>query len=220
MHFGSDGKLYVGVGDNANGAQAQNLALPFGKLLRFNEDGTIPTDNPFFATQSGLGRAVWAYGLRNPFTFAVQPGTGTDPHQRRRRGHLGRDQRRRGRRQLRLAGSKGRLTSAAGVTAPLFTYHAQRSPTRSARARAASSAASRSSAAPSTRRAVRFPTATATSTTSPTSSASSSAASTSPTATPRMRSPASRLSRSTCWSGIDGAVYVLTRGGVTRISAP
>jgi glucose/arabinose dehydrogenase len=76
MHFGSDGKLYVGVGDNANGAQAQNLALPFGKLLRFNDDGSIPADNPFFATQSGLGRAVWAYGLRNPFTFAVQPGTG------------------------------------------------------------------------------------------------------------------------------------------------
>jgi glucose/arabinose dehydrogenase len=76
MHFGSDGKLYVGVGDNANGAQAQNLALPFGKLLRFNDDGTIPNDNPFFAGQSGLGRAVWAYGLRNPYTFAVQPGTG------------------------------------------------------------------------------------------------------------------------------------------------
>ena len=76
MHFGSDGKLYVGVGENANGAQAQNLALPFGKLLRFNEDGTIPSDNPFFATQTGLGRAVWAYGLRNPFTFAIQPGTG------------------------------------------------------------------------------------------------------------------------------------------------
>jgi glucose/arabinose dehydrogenase len=77
MHFGSDGKLYVGVGDNANGAQAQNLALPFGKLLRFNDDGTIPGDNPFAASQSGLGRAVWAYGLRNPYTFAVQPGTGT-----------------------------------------------------------------------------------------------------------------------------------------------
>jgi glucose/arabinose dehydrogenase len=77
MHFGADGKLYVGVGDNANGAQAQNLALPFGKLLRFNDDGTIPADNPFAVSQSGLGRAVWAYGLRNPYTFAVQPGTGT-----------------------------------------------------------------------------------------------------------------------------------------------
>ena len=76
MHFGSDGKLYVGVGENADAALAQNLASPFGKLLRFNEDGTIPTDNPYYATQSGLARAVWASGLRNPFTFAVQPGTG------------------------------------------------------------------------------------------------------------------------------------------------
>ena len=77
MHFGSDGKLYVGVGDNGDSAAAQDLSNPFGKLLRFNDDGTIPTDNPFYDTQTGLARAVWAYGLRNPFTFAVQPGTGT-----------------------------------------------------------------------------------------------------------------------------------------------
>jgi glucose/arabinose dehydrogenase len=76
IHFGADGKLYAGVGDNADGAKAQNLADPFGKLLRFNEDGSIPTDNPFYGSQTGVARAVWAYGLRNPFTFAVQPGTG------------------------------------------------------------------------------------------------------------------------------------------------
>ena len=76
IHFGADGKLYVSVGDNAAGANSQNLATPLGKLLRFNDDGTIPSDNPFFATQSGLARAIWAYGLRNPFTFAVQPVTG------------------------------------------------------------------------------------------------------------------------------------------------
>jgi len=76
MHFGADGKLYVGVGENGNSAQAQDLSNPFGKLLRFNDDGTIPADNPFFATQSGIARAIWAYGLRNPFTFAVQQGTG------------------------------------------------------------------------------------------------------------------------------------------------
>jgi len=76
MHFGADGKLYVSVGENANGANSQDLTTPLGKLLRFNDDGSIPSDNPFFATQSGLARAIWAYGLRNPFTFAVQPGTG------------------------------------------------------------------------------------------------------------------------------------------------
>ena len=41
-----------------------------------NSNGTIPTDNPFYATASGNNRAIWALGLRNPFTFAVQPGTG------------------------------------------------------------------------------------------------------------------------------------------------
>ena len=76
MHFGPDGKLYVGVGENANPPLAQDLSSPFGKLLRFNADGTIPNDNPFFATQSGIARAVWAYGLRNPYTFAFQPGSG------------------------------------------------------------------------------------------------------------------------------------------------
>ena len=57
-------------------ARSQNLTSPFGKLLRFNEDGTIPADNPFFNTQQGQARAIWAFGLRNPFTFAVQPVTG------------------------------------------------------------------------------------------------------------------------------------------------
>ena len=76
MHFGMDGKLYVGVGENATPSKAQDLTDPFGKLLRFNDDGTIPSDNPFFGSQTGLARAVWAYGLRNPFTFAVQPVTG------------------------------------------------------------------------------------------------------------------------------------------------
>lgn len=76
LHFGTDGKLYVGVGENAVPARSQDLTSPFGKLLRFNEDGSIPVDNPFFNTQQGLARAIWAYGLRNPFTFAVQPATG------------------------------------------------------------------------------------------------------------------------------------------------
>jgi glucose/arabinose dehydrogenase len=75
LHFGPDGKLYVAVGENAEAAKAQDLNDPFGKILRFNDDGTIPGDNPF-CTASELRCAVWAYGLRNPFTFAFQPGTG------------------------------------------------------------------------------------------------------------------------------------------------
>jgi len=77
MHFGNDAKLYVGVGDNARGSPAQDKTLLWGKMLRLNDDGTIPTDNPFFAASNGANYgAVWAYGLRNPFTFAVRPSDG------------------------------------------------------------------------------------------------------------------------------------------------
>jgi hypothetical protein len=64
-------KLFVGVGENANSALAQSLSSPLGKMLRINSDGSIPSDNPFFGTTSGINRAIWALGLRNPFTFAV-----------------------------------------------------------------------------------------------------------------------------------------------------
>lgn len=75
LHFGPDGKLYIGVGENANGANSQTLSNLLGKILRINSDGTIPTDNPFYNTASGNNRAIWALGLRNPFTFSFQPGT-------------------------------------------------------------------------------------------------------------------------------------------------
>jgi len=76
LHFGSDGKLYVGVGENGNGSNAQTLSNLLGKMLRINADGTVPTDNPFYNSGSGNNRAIWALGLRNPFTFGFQPGTG------------------------------------------------------------------------------------------------------------------------------------------------
>jgi glucose/arabinose dehydrogenase len=76
IHFGLDGKLYIGVGENANGANAQTLSNLLGKMLRINPDGSIPSDNPFFTTASGDNRAIWALGLRNPFTFAIEPTTG------------------------------------------------------------------------------------------------------------------------------------------------
>jgi glucose/arabinose dehydrogenase len=76
MAFGVDGKLYVAVGDNADGSTAPSLDSPFGKMLRFNADGTIPLDNPFLAQTTGINRSIWARGLRNPFTFAIEPGTG------------------------------------------------------------------------------------------------------------------------------------------------
>jgi glucose/arabinose dehydrogenase len=76
IHFGIDGKLYVAVGENANGANAQTLNNRLGKVLRINPDGSIPQDNPFVGVATGANQSIWALGLRNPFTFAVQPGTG------------------------------------------------------------------------------------------------------------------------------------------------
>ncbi len=56
---------------------SQTLANLLGKMLRLNADGGIPADNPFFdARHSGKNRAIWALGLRNPFTFAFEPGSG------------------------------------------------------------------------------------------------------------------------------------------------
>ncbi|MFP2909922.1 PQQ-dependent sugar dehydrogenase [Pyxidicoccus sp. 3LFB2] len=76
LQFGRDGKLYAAVGDNSRSANARELTTLKGKLLRLNRDGSIPTDNPFFTSTTGSFRAIWALGLRNPFSFAVQPGTG------------------------------------------------------------------------------------------------------------------------------------------------
>ena len=200
MHFGGDGKLYVGVGENANGAQAQNLALPFGKLLRFNDDGSIPTDNPFFATQTGLGAR----------DLGVRPAQSVHAS-RSSRAPAGSTSTTSARRPGKRSTSAAPAPTTAGPARRGPTTSAPASPRRSsptstptrrrpARARAASSRGSRSPAARSTRPAARSPTATATSTTSPTSSAASSAASISPTATPRTRSRASAASRSTCSS--------------------
>lgn len=76
IHFGPDGNLYISVGDNANGNNSQSLSTRLGKLLRITSSGDIPTDNPFFNQANGDNRSIWALGLRNPFTFAFQPGTG------------------------------------------------------------------------------------------------------------------------------------------------
>jgi glucose/arabinose dehydrogenase len=76
MHFGNDGKLYVAVGENGIPTLAQDLSNPFGKVLRINKDGSIPTDNPFYNQTTGTARAIWAYGFRNPFTFGFQKSSG------------------------------------------------------------------------------------------------------------------------------------------------
>jgi glucose/arabinose dehydrogenase len=76
MHFGPDGKLYVAVGENARASEAQSLNTRLGKMLRLNPDGSIPPDNPFEGIAAGNNRAIWALGLRNPFSFSFRPGAG------------------------------------------------------------------------------------------------------------------------------------------------
>jgi glucose/arabinose dehydrogenase len=69
MAFGADGKLYVSTGDGSYPPNGQKLENLNGKILRLNSDGTVPSDNPFVG-QAGKRPEIWAYGLRNPFTFA------------------------------------------------------------------------------------------------------------------------------------------------------
>jgi len=77
-----DGKLYISIGDNQEGqGAAQNLDDFRGRIMRYtiNANGTFsaPSDNPWYnQATTQVNRGSWAMGLRNPFQFAIQPGTG------------------------------------------------------------------------------------------------------------------------------------------------
>jgi glucose/arabinose dehydrogenase len=67
--FGPDRKLYVVVGENGVPANSQDLTADLhGKILRINDDGSVPNDNPY--------RRIWAYGIRNSIGFVFDPRTG------------------------------------------------------------------------------------------------------------------------------------------------
>ena len=108
IHFGPDGKLHVFIGDVGRRGQLQNLvcgptatcpgptvqddqfggpapdnAHLTGVVLRLNEDGTAPSDNPFFAAGAAMGgergavvQKIFSYGHRNSIGMAFDPKTG------------------------------------------------------------------------------------------------------------------------------------------------
>ncbi len=88
LRFGTDGMLYVSLGDDADACHAQDLESPLGKILRLDvaampgagpgpppKAAITPTDNPF-PTAGEWGKLVWAWGLRNPFRFSVDAASG------------------------------------------------------------------------------------------------------------------------------------------------
>ncbi len=76
MAFGRDGKLYVSTFGNAgDGSNAQNPLSHAGKVLRLNDDGTVPADNPF-ARREGYKPEIYTLGHRSTLALIVHPVTG------------------------------------------------------------------------------------------------------------------------------------------------
>ncbi len=67
LTFDGKGHVFISVGIKGNGEEAgvQDLALPFGKIHRVNDDGSIPADNPFVKV-AGAMPSIWSYGHRSP----------------------------------------------------------------------------------------------------------------------------------------------------------
>jgi hypothetical protein len=72
LQFGPDGMLYLTIGDNASSGNAQNLSVPYGKILRIDpRTGGAAAGNP-----SHPEARIWGYGLRNPWRFSFDRTTG------------------------------------------------------------------------------------------------------------------------------------------------
>ncbi len=67
--FGPDSKLFISSGERQKFDPAQDLAANLGKIVRLNDDGSLPRDNPF-AAKGGVTAQIWSYGHRNPLGLA------------------------------------------------------------------------------------------------------------------------------------------------------
>ncbi|MCV7280490.1 PQQ-dependent sugar dehydrogenase [Mycolicibacterium flavescens] len=73
LQFDPQGEyLYWAVGDNTEGANAQDLTNIHGKILRLDRNGEAPADNPYVNTPGAI-KQIYAIGLRNPFRFTFTP---------------------------------------------------------------------------------------------------------------------------------------------------
>ena len=70
--FGPDGKLWISSGERQQFDPAQDMKSNAGKIIRLNDDGSIPADNPFM-NQGEIAQQVWSLGHRNPLGMAFDP---------------------------------------------------------------------------------------------------------------------------------------------------
>lgn len=69
MAFSPDGHLFISSGERQKFDPAQDMASNLGKIVRLNDDGTVPMDNPFY-DQGGVTAQIWSLGHRNPLGLA------------------------------------------------------------------------------------------------------------------------------------------------------
>ena len=79
--FDSEGYLWITSGDRQKFTPAQDMQANLGKLLRLNDDGSVPADNPFvghdkvdaLVDDGGIYGQIWSLGHRNPYGLALAP---------------------------------------------------------------------------------------------------------------------------------------------------
>jgi glucose/arabinose dehydrogenase len=72
LAFGPDGKLWITSSERQKFTPAQDMKANLGKVVRLNEDGSVPADNPFHA-QGGVTAQIWSLGHRNLLGLAFAP---------------------------------------------------------------------------------------------------------------------------------------------------
>lgn len=69
MAFDDAGFLFISSGERQKFDPAQDMQGNLGKIVRLNDDGTVPADNPFF-DEGGVTAEIWTLGHRNPLGIA------------------------------------------------------------------------------------------------------------------------------------------------------